>query len=678
MAINQRSLLGEQQDIDDSLRPSLPFIWPETRILDGISSYAEIPPWRNVIANAASFFGIIHGMDEAGVELLASVIQESPILRVRLLIALYPACPTRMATLERACRLKDQFGDRAEFKLLLTDRDEERPTNLLCVVQPNDSRPTILIGPSGNFGLNQPTPSQVNLSLHGEGELLEQCRNWFNYVWYNDAVPLRHATSRIPELQPAKGDPHATVLWNDYFQTCQQELDPAEHGEQAVRVTVDPKTGETTLADDTAGQPPLPTEVIGVPRFDEVCRKMTEIVSQGCLATIDRESHIPPFDCPIRPEWFGIDSSRQYGMITQTTGLRISVIDDKDLKKLNAFRNRTRTLLTALSFPWAEGLRWIPNAVKPLFEKEIERVNVEGLKLFGTAIGEEVGTFVDDRRERIAEEAQRIYEQWHPGKSLPQGVVDKIAEESKKRLQAAAGGQVLAKVCYTPMQIGLVTESRWTTPWGQYLDFLAKVVEFPRRCFTNKFALTGVKIEADEVLRVMDVAKDHLVKAHFDDRRVDRIAESELDLLATITSSNADDRRKCSALFLLLEGTKPEEVLRSLDPLCDPDVLRAIEKVLASWLAMEASKHKLARYEEAEANGNVEADDTVIEPVTVSFDAFVEFLVHQPDGDLPVEKIMTVVEQVWESVRSGHPQCQMLPAEDAKDVIDRLRTSHNK
>lgn len=93
MAINQRSLSQDQQVIDDSLRPSLPFIWPEPRILKGISDYADNPAWRNAVATAASFFGIIHGIDEAGVELLASLLQESPALRIRLTNRPLPGLP---------------------------------------------------------------------------------------------------------------------------------------------------------------------------------------------------------------------------------------------------------------------------------------------------------------------------------------------------------------------------------------------------------------------------------------------------------------------------------------------------------------------------------------------------------------------------------------------------------
>jgi hypothetical protein len=457
--------------------------------------------------------------------------------------------------------LCDRFQDRSEFRLLLIDQDEEWPASLLCVVQPNDSRPVFLIGPSSNLGLNQPMTSQVNVAVHGDGELLEQCRNWFNFVWLTTGIPLRQTTARIPMLMPAQGDPHAAVLWKEYYKTCQRELEHPNDDHNTC-VVVDAKTGETRIegsegGTETAG---LPTESLGVPRFDEVCRKITEIVGQGCLATIDKGSRVAPFDCPIRPEWFGLDGSKQYGMITQTTGLRVSVIDDKALKKLNGYRHKTRALLTALSFPWAEGLRWIPNAAKPLLENEIERTNDEGLKLLGTTVGDEVGKFVDGRKDLIEEAAKAIYEQWHPGRSLPKGVVEKIADESKRRLEGASGGQLLAKICYTAMQIGQVTESRWSTPWSQYLDFLIEVVKFPRKCFTDKFFLTGLEVEPDDALKAMDVAKDHLVKDHFADKRVDRVACTELELLKDITGSDAEDRVKCSALLLLLQGAKPEEI----------------------------------------------------------------------------------------------------------------------
>lgn len=538
-----------------SLNPPLPFVYPESRVLAAICTYGQKPPWRSVLAAAKSFFGIAHGIDGEAAELLRELLTASSDLYVRLAIAVYPACPTGTDTLESLVSLSDEFCDRADFRLVLSERDEERPANMLCVLSKSDTRPVFLIGPSGNLGLNAPRISQVNLAFQGDGESLEQCRNWFNLVWCRHAIPLHRATTCIPPLVPAQGDDAAAIQWGKYFRLCQAAVPLPEGDGELIPVVVDAETGETELAAGASDSAELPSERIGVAVVDPATRKITAILGQGSLATIDQSSRIPPLDCPVKPEWFGVDSFTQYGAVVREVKFRISAIDESTLKKLNAFRHKTRHLLSQLSLPWAERLHWIPNEAKPLLHGEMERLNDEGLELLKGTLGSDVKKYLADRMDRIRRDAQSMYQHIHPNKELADAVVDQILQELKHRLEKAIGGQLLARVCYTEVQTGVSTDSRWSTPWGQYALFLSKLIEFPRKCLTDKYALRGLKLEADEVLKAMDVAGDHLVQDHFADKRVDRIAVAELDQVRELMAYS-DDRQKCAALLRLLGGKR--------------------------------------------------------------------------------------------------------------------------
>jgi len=89
------------------------------------------------------------------------------------------------------------------------------------------------------------------------------------------------------------------------------------------------------------------------------------------LVTIDKGSRIPPLELPIKAEWFGIPSFREVGVVSREVRYKISVLDERANKALEARRKGTSGLREKFSFPLADGSRWMPHKAKPFFQAEL-------------------------------------------------------------------------------------------------------------------------------------------------------------------------------------------------------------------------------------------------------------------------------------------------------------------
>lgn len=49
------------------LKPSVPFIWPDPRVMKGMLYYGDAVPFQSLAEKSISMFGIVYGIDENGV-----------------------------------------------------------------------------------------------------------------------------------------------------------------------------------------------------------------------------------------------------------------------------------------------------------------------------------------------------------------------------------------------------------------------------------------------------------------------------------------------------------------------------------------------------------------------------------------------------------------------------------
>ena len=573
--------MNKSEDVNASnegkiLSPRPSFVWPESRVIAGDSSYGFNPPVLELISSADTMFGVVHGVTASGAEWLESILDSSPGLAICLILTTYPACPTRSETLERLLKLQasqDEETKRCEIRIFTGKSVTDRPSSLLCLLSESGDAPVFLSNMSGNFGLESDTAFPANLCFQANAALMQQFRNWFDFNWW-EAHPLNAKSVNIPRLVPARGEESAARMWDEYILQCgspldpevaQAELFPEETREKPAQITVDKKTGEVKAVNKDNTPRAAPTEVLKVPRVNLSLLKVADMFSGGTLATIDGTSRIPPLDCPIKAAWFGVETLRQVGTASRKIEFRVAGLDEKELKKLNNFRNRTRVLLNVFSFPIADGARWIPNAARSLLEEELERVNQEGQTFLAETVGDDAAAYIPKRREIIKRDTQGLYAEVHPGKTVPEDVLKKIEKQLVDRLTKATGGQILPRLAYIPIQSGLATESKWSSQWGHASVFLHGVAEYPRKCLTDHYFMRGLKVKQESLLKAMDVANDRLLVDHLADRRVTDRAHEELELLRKISASSSDDECKCTAMLALIAGEGKDEIDAALN-----------------------------------------------------------------------------------------------------------------
>ena len=216
----------------------------------------------------------------------------------------------------------------------------------------------VSVGPTENMGFAPASPSQANLASVVTAATFEACRNWFDYLW-GIAGPLRpDVAAMMPNLVLPEGDVEAAQLWEDYRRRC---LAHESTTEPPVRAVVDPESGEVVLVDPNNEVVPSPTEAIGVPKLDPLSDRVARVFELGALVSVDKLSRIPPLEAPVKPEWFGVDSFRQTGMVKAQTSFKVAPFDESTLKKIDRLRRVSGELLPRYSFALADAI-----VVKPV------------------------------------------------------------------------------------------------------------------------------------------------------------------------------------------------------------------------------------------------------------------------------------------------------------------------
>jgi hypothetical protein len=547
---------------DETLDPAPPFIWPDPCVLSGSHIYASAVPYEPMIRRATALAGIVSGVDREGARWLAELVTARG-LRSRLIVVLYPACSTGSEVLRALGELQSivpKPSGRAldpplvELRLLPFAEPAVSFPNSLCVLDSDADEPCLITGSSANFGLGGYESAQLNMAFHPEPSLLETWRNWFEWVW-SASVPLTHETIEIPFLVPAPGTVEAAEAWHAYLTRC-REARARGDGDSP---TTDPDSGQVTVIDADGASRPSPGDDLGLPRLDPLAGKVARIFRLGALASVDKTSRTPPLDVPVKAELFGIPSSRRAGVGTRRVEYRFSVLDDRELRGLETKRRAAGELLSRFSFSLADGVRWMPNQARPLFEAELHRVNKAGQDVLTRLLAGDVSAFVKNRRDRVATAAQALYEEHHPGQRVSDSTISDILANCEKRLNNAREGRLLPSIAYTPVQFIVARASEWASQWGQAASLLQAIAEFPRKLIADRLFLRGLDVDENEMLKAMDVCSDAFLK--LSSRRDSRPrALEELQILARLAGSRMEARGRCELLLRVIDGAKAEEI----------------------------------------------------------------------------------------------------------------------
>ena len=557
-----------------SIASELPFVWPGPAFNAEPDLCSPKLSFEDALDQAISVFGVVSAVDSHAVDWMESFLADRADSKLRLVLSLYPTCRTSDEDLRNVLRLVDRHGDRAAFKIYPERFLDDRSSNLICFVD-SDGRLAISAGPTENLGFAGAGPSQANVATPVAHATFEACRRWFDSIWVIAGLLSKGNTTAIPRLSLPEGDSDAAALWDSFRSNC---LSHDGAGKPLTRVLVDPVTGAATLVDNEGKPVASPTEEIGIPKLDPFTEKISRLFEQGVLVSVDKLSRIPPLEAPVKPEWFGVESFRQTGVVRSRTTMKVAPFDEATRRKVDRLRRVTGDLLPRFTFPLADGVRWMPRRAIPLFERALSAANLEAKQFLDLTIGHTVDSFLAAQRDRIRADAQRMYEAYHPRGKIPMSAVDQIVYELRARLRKTKTHKVLPRVAYSAVAFNPAQSSAWSSPWGQAFSLLKAIADFPREAATDPFFLQGTRVDQDQLLGAMNVAGDVLLAVERKGAPDKRRLKDELDLIKQLESAAGEPRGKCgapwslittgdeSAIVAILNASPLQGILAQLEP----------------------------------------------------------------------------------------------------------------
>jgi hypothetical protein len=243
--------------------------------------------------------------------------------------------------------------------------------------------------------------------------------------------------------------------------------------------------------------------------------------------------------------------------------MRVSIIDEKMLKKLEKRRQALRGLLNKFTFGLADNMRWMPQRAMPLFESEMKRVNKEGQKLVADLLNGDVAAFIAKKRDALVADLDAMYQELGQQRYVTDDVIDQVSKSLEERLTKAQAANFMPALTCSPLLFDNMSNT-WADPWGQAYALLSDIAAFPRKALTDAFFLRGVRVSEDDLIEAMNVADDALIR----DRAVPKLKDRcrlELDLLAQIEKSPLGSKDKCEFLWRIITGCDAKAVVAELE-----------------------------------------------------------------------------------------------------------------
>ena len=476
---------------------------------------------------------------------------------VRLVLIVHATCPTT------AKNLLDLFTmletNPLKVWVLAVETWGQRCTWAFCVRRDSPAH-VLWTSTAGDFGLTRPTVDEAHLLLEADPLVGDKFIGWFSELAARSA-PLTPATAQIPALVPTAGTREGADMWDRYAASCRgiasTVQDPA-----ADYPTADSST-PTAPAERAAAVQNLLREELKIPRPDPLLPQLIQLFEKGELVMIDKTSRIPPLDLPIKAEWFGIPSFREVGVVSREVRYKISVLDDKTKKALDARRRGTSFLREKFSFPLADGSHWMPHKAKPLFETELKRLEEEGRELLGSIVSGTPAEWVASKRDLVTRDANRQYEEFHPGKRMPEETINEIMKALTDRFRRATSANFLPKVSFVKTGFRVGGDSEHVSGWAAARTLCRAVADYPREALTNQaYFFRGLRVSKEDILAAMNVMGDPLV-AELSQPNSLKAATEELEVLDQIDESERWDRDKCELILQLLHRDRTLDEIRN-------------------------------------------------------------------------------------------------------------------
>lgn len=556
------------EDSMASLSVKPPLVWPDARVLAGQAWY-EQHPLAEVLRSADLISGVVVDAAEGALEWLEGELARTSPRKIRLVVVITPACPTREEHLQSMLRLVERCRalGKAELEIRLLALPGQVDGNSRYSMLP----PTTLqahqlggetwmcMGSVGDLGTRPVFVGSLNLVFRAEPGLRDAWRKWFQFL-FASAACLTEATCRVPYLVPPKGSVEAEDAWSEFVASCMVASDEA-------MPVVDPKTGE--VVGDSDGKPAVPWDG-GVTAMDPLATRISEVYAAGCLVSVNEMTRIKPLEIPVRAALLDQASTKTVGSLTQKQSFTLRVFDEGVCKEIDKCR-KIADLVETLSFPLSLGNRWLPNAAKPLLERELEARNLRGLRALITALGgapsefsaDEPGSgeqkvkadalvkaFISRRKEAILADLNEMYKDLKRGESVPEARAREVLQEVENRLTAALTTRLTPTCTYNPLGAPELSEKAPADNWSQPLALLVAAAKRFREHLTDSYfdrRFSNQAFTKAEFLRDCNVFGDPMAGS-YDSRR----AADELAQIREIIESETSSKEKCEALWELV------------------------------------------------------------------------------------------------------------------------------
>ncbi len=192
---------------------------------------------------------------------------------------------------------------------------------------------------------------------------------------------------------------------------------------------------------------------------------------------MDKTTRLAPFEVPVKPKWFGLETLKQIGSVKRQVSYKITPLTKEELKQLETRRTKTSELLELFSFSLADSQRWMPKAAEELFQQENSRVNTEAAGILSKLIAGDLDKFMVGRRKAVGEDANRMYRDLFPDKELSDDALDEIMDALKKRFEGAQKRSFLPQLSFSRVSLRNRRTLRGNRSWVQrFISFSVSCV----------------------------------------------------------------------------------------------------------------------------------------------------------------------------------------------------------
>src|ERR1035437_1058658 len=493
-------------------------------LLEGSVPRQFLYPPKAIASDCTAVTAVASILDSCGVDYLRDLLSRDQPPDVRLVLLVHATCPTTQQDLFDLLALLDT--NRLKVWVLAVKEWGQRCMWGLCVRRESPAH-VLWTSTASDFGLLRPAVDEAHLVTAADPLVVDQFISWFSRLAAT-AAPLTPETARIPALVPAEGTQAAAEMWNRYAACCRAVASAASGPAfDSPTSTVPPQAVSEQAA--KAVEMEIRKE-LKIPKSDPLLPQLVQLFENGDLVMIDKGSRLPPLEVPIKAEWFGIPSFREVGVVSREVRYKISVLDERTNKALDARRKGTSELREKFSFPLAEGSRWMPHRAKPLFQAELKRLDEEGRKLLGSIVSGTPAEWVQSKRDLVTRDANRQYEEFHPGKRMPEETINEILKALTDRFQQATSANFLPKVSFVKTSFRLGGDSEHVSEWAAARTLLRAIAQYPRSALKDRaYFFRGLQVSEEDLLTGMNVVEDPLVTEWFRPRSL-RTARLELEI----------------------------------------------------------------------------------------------------------------------------------------------------